>query len=388
LVTNVGVLLGNGDGTFQSPVPLPLTFQGSGNLAASLVLTDVNGDNKPDVVGLLASGNAVQAALNGSAAATTTTVHSNANPVTAGGLLQLTATVTSTSGTPTGDVEFFDGSTDLGGAVLSNGTANFPGGSTTIVGDHQIRAEYLGGGSFLPSLSAALDEMVTSSLVVLFSAKAPPGVLAGQKASITSTANLINNGGVAVSGTLKEALYLAPGTTVDSASVLLTTASKRVNLAAGKSIKLAIKATKIPISAPNGTYHVVLELTEPDGTKIDAADSGSVAVTPAHITLAGSFASVHNNIATITVANTGNVTASGLLPITVESSPDNQPADASLILNFSKKIAIRSGKSTRITFKLTNGTYYLIVRLDPNSTFPAVTDPNTTFNTASPITVR
>jgi hypothetical protein len=43
---NVGVLLGNGDGTFQSVVPYARGGYGAGSLA----LTDVNGDSKPDLV--------------------------------------------------------------------------------------------------------------------------------------------------------------------------------------------------------------------------------------------------------------------------------------------------------------------------------------------------
>jgi hypothetical protein len=43
---SVGLLLGNGNGTFQSPV----TLDSGGSLASSIVVADVNGDGKPDVV--------------------------------------------------------------------------------------------------------------------------------------------------------------------------------------------------------------------------------------------------------------------------------------------------------------------------------------------------
>ena len=42
----LGVLLGNGDGTFQPA----LTYGSGGSLATSVVAADVNGDGKPDLV--------------------------------------------------------------------------------------------------------------------------------------------------------------------------------------------------------------------------------------------------------------------------------------------------------------------------------------------------
>jgi len=41
-----GVLLGNGDGTFQAPV----TYSSGGQFPYSLAVGDVNGDGKPDLV--------------------------------------------------------------------------------------------------------------------------------------------------------------------------------------------------------------------------------------------------------------------------------------------------------------------------------------------------
>ena len=73
--------------------------------------------------------------------ATSTSVASSANPSAAGQALTFTATVTTSSGTPTGTVTFFDDLSALGTGALSAGQATF----TTpdlAAGSHAITATY------------------------------------------------------------------------------------------------------------------------------------------------------------------------------------------------------------------------------------------------------
>ena len=75
--------------------------------------------------------------------------------VTPGTSVRLTATVTSTtSGTPTGNVQFLDGSTFLGTVMLDGGTANF---ATTLTPaeTHDITAVYGGDTNFMASNSSS-----------------------------------------------------------------------------------------------------------------------------------------------------------------------------------------------------------------------------------------
>ncbi len=58
-----------------------------------------------------------------SAAETATVLSASLNPATAGARVTLTAKVTSGSGTPGGDVQFYYGGTLLGTATLSGGSA-------------------------------------------------------------------------------------------------------------------------------------------------------------------------------------------------------------------------------------------------------------------------
>jgi hypothetical protein len=85
------------------------------------------------------------------ALSTTTIVVPSGSPSNFGQALTLTATVNSSSGTPTGSVDFYDTTTaiDLGSVTLVNGkaalaTATLPAGSNTITVTYGASGSYLG----------------------------------------------------------------------------------------------------------------------------------------------------------------------------------------------------------------------------------------------------
>jgi poly(3-hydroxybutyrate) depolymerase len=101
------------------------------------------------------------------AASTTTTLVSSLNPANVNQGVTFTATVTPQySGTVTGKVSFYNGTTKLsGGVTLSNGLASYT--STTLpAGTDQITASYNGSTSFLTSTSAALSEAVENGTTI------------------------------------------------------------------------------------------------------------------------------------------------------------------------------------------------------------------------------
>lgn len=80
--------------------------------------------------------------------ATTTVVTSSVNPSVFGQPVTFTATVTSAAGTPSGNVQFFDGATPLGGAVALNGSGQAQITTSSLsVGSHTITAQYAGSSS-------------------------------------------------------------------------------------------------------------------------------------------------------------------------------------------------------------------------------------------------
>jgi hypothetical protein len=162
-VGSVAVLRGNGDATFQAP---SVSLTGShGTQPGSLVAADFTGNGKLDLaVSNLSTGD-VSVLLNTSpkptlgAFATTTTLTSDVNPGVSFQPTLLTASVTSASGTPTGTVNFFDGTTLLGQAAVD------PNGHASLLvalgaGTHHIKAVFAGITPFNNSTSAVVNEIV------------------------------------------------------------------------------------------------------------------------------------------------------------------------------------------------------------------------------------
>jgi hypothetical protein len=82
-------------------------------------------------------------------AATVTSVSSSANPSDFGQTVTFTATVTSSAGTPSGNVQFKDNGTNLGATVALNGSGVATVTTAALtVGAHVITAEYAGATNF------------------------------------------------------------------------------------------------------------------------------------------------------------------------------------------------------------------------------------------------
>jgi len=148
----------------------------TGPRSASVMIAD-NAASSPDTVSLVGTG---------VAAATTTTVTSSVNPSVFNQPVTLTATVTSTTGTPSGTVTFYEGSLALGTAILANGSGDLTI-SNLSVGSHSISATYAGdsshGGSNSPFIVQTTSQATTTTTVV--SSKNPQ--LIGQPITFTAT---------------------------------------------------------------------------------------------------------------------------------------------------------------------------------------------------------
>lgn len=90
----------------------------------------------------------------------TTVLTASANPVGMGGSVTLLATLAGTP-MPTGTVSFLDGTTSLGVGTLDAGGAASLDTSFATSDPHSLTAEYSGDATYSPSISAAVDLVVT-----------------------------------------------------------------------------------------------------------------------------------------------------------------------------------------------------------------------------------
>jgi sugar lactone lactonase YvrE len=136
----------------------------------------------------VASSNAATVVV--SQASVTVTLTSSASSVVLTNPLVFTATVSSTTTTPTGTVSFLDGTTTLGQGVLSNGVATLST-SSLAAGNHTITAVYSGNANFSAATSGALTE------AVLDFSLSNVGGSGGASGSGTSASQTVTPGGTA-----------------------------------------------------------------------------------------------------------------------------------------------------------------------------------------------
>jgi hypothetical protein len=141
------------------PVPSTITVsQGYSNAGVEVNTSPVTGLTYVTVTGTY---NEVQqtAVLTVTQEPTATSLTSSPNPSTYGQTVTFTATVTSSYGTPTGTVTFYDSGTSIGTASLSGGHALL---STQTLGggSHSITAVYAGNSTFSGSSSSPLIQHV------------------------------------------------------------------------------------------------------------------------------------------------------------------------------------------------------------------------------------
>jgi len=191
---SVGVLLGNGDGTFQAAV----TFGSGGAFAVSIAVADLNADDKPDLLALnLCSthsggrcfGNGTLGVLlNITRQLTSTSLASSLNPSIYGQKVTFTARVT-TNGPqpPTGSVAFtWGGIYSIGFVTLnSSGVATLTK-SRLNADSYPLTAMYRGDVNNLSSTSAVLNQLVleTTSAATITSSPNPSTV--GQAVTFTA----------------------------------------------------------------------------------------------------------------------------------------------------------------------------------------------------------
>ena len=154
------------NGTTAVPGSFSYTATPSGGSAGAVLGTTVLGAGTYTLTGTFAPADtATYAAASGSVTLTvakatpTIALTSSADTVLVTNSVTFTSTVSSTISTPTGSVNFYDGTTLLGTASLSQGVATYAISSLAI-GSHTVTAAYAGNSNFSSLTSSAITEKV------------------------------------------------------------------------------------------------------------------------------------------------------------------------------------------------------------------------------------
>ncbi len=525
IVTNEGVLLGNGDGTFQTPaIALPAAISASGNASDTAVLVDVNGDGKLDVVGIAAAGNAVVTMLNTGLAPTTASLDANdttnpdlgdgaanqgddvqfiatvtpvddsltftptgtveffdngmelgtapmqsdetatldagtglsqgvlsitadylgdgnfapsaamaftetvqpplpstltsivptANPSALGSDLQFTATVTGsdTDGdTPSGNVEFFDGGTDLGGTDLNDtntagvATAVFDAGTALIVGPHSITADYSGDDNFAASDSTPFDETISATAitpVIVPGTSIPTSIISGTVHHGKESVNLTNNGSASEHGLFKVQIFASTDGLVDDTAIPLGSTKVIRTIGVDATVPVPVPVALLS-SLPPASYTLLAEATDPLSHVSTSASGPALVVDPATIDLSATVSIMTPktgqalpgkpyNLAVV-VTNNGNSLAVGPLTIDLSDGLNSDGSDALPLPSVPESLHLPAGKQKTFHIRETVavGTvpdpYYTAVVVDPDDTFNETDLSNNTAVIPTPLTV-
>jgi autotransporter-associated beta strand protein len=198
--------------------------------------------------------------------ASTTALAPITTPVTYGQSIILGATVTGTNGTPTGIVEFFDGSPIAGGKEIASAAVNGGTATTTIANlgvsgsPHQIYALYVPAAtSFVYAGSTSAPQSVTVNPATL----TVTGVTAENKQYDATTTATIDTAGATLNGVLN-----GDQVTLNTLNVVGTFASP------GVGTNIPVTVTGLSLSGTGSTNYV---LRQPTGLTAN--------ITPAPLTL-------------------------------------------------------------------------------------------------------
>jgi hypothetical protein len=132
----------------------------------------------------LPSESAPPVTVTASLAPTATVLTASPNPAPFGASVNFSATVSSSAGTPSGTVSFYDGTALIGTATLASGAAAYST-STLSVGSHSITAQYGATAAFGASTSIAVIEVISPADFTIAATPASLTLYTGQAASYT-----------------------------------------------------------------------------------------------------------------------------------------------------------------------------------------------------------
>jgi hypothetical protein len=241
-----------------------------------VVIADFNGDGRPDIATANFLFNNIGVLLN-TIQPTVTTLVSSQNPAPAGAAVQFTAVVrqagaTPIVGTPVGIVQFFDGVTLIGGAILRPDATAVLVRSNLSIGDHGISALYIGDNRFASSIALGAVTQTIAPAVTGQALLQPivNGVIfpATLSAASHGVARVIvqNQGNIATKGVLAVRLLLSTDTTASADDVPLASRVGDLTLRLSPHGIISFLDTfTVPAGVEPGTYFLLAQLVSVSG---------------------------------------------------------------------------------------------------------------------------
>ena len=357
-------------------VSIDFTPQSAGGLTAGITVAD-NALNTSSTQQVSVSGTA-------SKAASAISLTPSANPSPVGGLLTFQATVSSTAGTPTGSVGFFDGTKQLSTIGLTAGVASYASSSLTL-GSHSVTAVYSGDSNFLGITSSAVPEQIVPATPTI--AWSPPlGIIYGTTLAgiLNATASSANapvagsfaytvtpSGGIASPATsamvLSVGAYTLTATFTPTDTTNYSSVSASVSLTVSKgTATISLASSLNPVLLKNSvtlTATVSSSASTPTGT-VSFYDGG---------TLLGTTETLVQAVATYTTSTL----AAGTHSITVFYSGDanfssqSSPVFAQTVEDFNFGLTTTQGISTPVLYPGQTATYTFQIEPAAGVSFPS-----------------
>ncbi len=200
---NLSVSLTAGTGPIQGTTALDIgTAAGNGTVSFTDLRIDAAGADKRLTAAATGLGSVLSSVFAVNKAGTTTTLASSINPTVFGQTVTLTATVSASSGTPTGTVTFKDGTTTLGSGTLTSGQAAFTTAALSTGIHPNLTAVYSGDANYLTSTSPTLAQTVNQAgSATALASSANPSVF-GQSVVLTANVSAVPPGAGMPTGTV------------------------------------------------------------------------------------------------------------------------------------------------------------------------------------------
>jgi hypothetical protein len=247
-----------------------------------------------------------------------------------------------------------------------------------VIHSEMLEARQLLSGA-LPA--SAADDATPGTLAPTVFVTLPPTAIAGAKVKGASALVTVTN--VApddYNGPVTITLFASMDATLDAgADPQIISVTKKLKVASADTANVKIKIPSLP-DAPDGSYVVIAQLSSPTaGVGVNATDE-SVVLSGPFVDLSGTFAPLPASAAkgkrlkaSIAVANSGNVTAKGTIPVTIATSPNVDGSSPTTLATLNARVSVKPGasKNVKVNFvvptDLASGSYYVVATLDPTN---------------------